>query len=157
MTLDVQNRSGLPDDSELLADRLQVGESWHQVYSCVQAVKDDIQNIIFEFQILVQVLNRECHPNNDYQSRLAISANKATGERDVGRPKYLIPEELLLLFREIGYTRKEIAAMLLVSRWTVMRRVNELGITDLTGYSEISNKSLDQLIITFRQNHGTYA
>ena len=38
-----------------------------------------------------------------------------------------------------------------------MRRVNELGIRDLTGYSEISNESLDQLIITFRQNHGTYA
>ena len=114
MTLDVQNRSGLPDDSELLADRLQVAiESWHQVYSCVQAAKDDIQNIMFEFQILVQVLNRECHPNNDYQSRLAISANKATGERDVGRPKYLIPEELLLLFREIGYTWKEIAASFL--------------------------------------------
>ena len=47
--------------------------------------------------------------------------------------------------------------MLLVSRWTVMRRVNELGIRDLTGYSEISNEDQDQHIITFRQNHGSYA
>ncbi len=38
-----------------------------------------------------------------------------------------------------------------------MRRVNELGIRDLTGYSEISNEELDQLIITFRQHHGLYA
>ncbi len=161
LTTDVQNRSGLPEDSELLADRLQVAiESLHQVYSCVDIAKNDIENIILEFQVLIQVLNRECHPHNDYQSRLAVyqvSTNKATCERDVGRPKYLIPEELLLSFRQIGYTWKEIAAMLLVSRWTVMRRVNELGIRDLTGYSEISNEELDQLIITFRQHHGSYA
>ncbi len=94
LTTDVQNRSGLPEDSELLADRLQVAiESLHQVYSCVDIAKNDIENIILEFQVLIQVLNRECHPHNDYQSRLAVyqvSTNKATGERDVGRPKYLI-------------------------------------------------------------------
>ena len=47
--------------------------------------------------------------------------------------------------------------MLLVSRCIVMRRVNELGIRDLTGYSEISNEDLHQHIITFCQNHGSYA
>lgn len=37
-----------------------------------------------------------------------------------------------------------------------MSRVNELGIRGWTGYSEISNEDLDQLIITCRQNHGSY-
>ena len=46
LTTDVQNRSGLPQNSELLSDRLQVAvESSHQVYSCVDIAKNDIENI----------------------------------------------------------------------------------------------------------------
>ena len=85
LTTDVPNRLGLPQDSELLADRLQVAiESLHQVYSCVDIANNDIENIILQFQVLIQVLNRECHTHNENQSRLAvyqISTNKETCER----------------------------------------------------------------------------
>ena len=55
---DVQNHSGLlPQNSELLSDRLQVAvESLHHVYSCVDIAKNDIENILLEFQVLIQIL-----------------------------------------------------------------------------------------------------
>ena len=48
-----------------------------------------------------------------------------------GRPKYEIPEEHLLDFKSLGFTWNAIADVLLVSRWTLRRRVLEYGITDL--------------------------
>ena len=83
-----------------------------------------------------------------------LCPKKDTGS--VGRPKYTIPEETLISFRHLGYTWNEIASMLLVSRWTIKRRVEELGIKEITGYSPISDEDLDQLILSFRQVHGFY-
>ena len=52
-----------------------------------------------------------------------------------GRPKYEIPKEHLLYFKSLGFTWNAIADMLLVSRWTLRRRVIEYGITDLVGFA----------------------
>ena len=41
-----------------------------------------------------------------------------------------------------------------MSRWTVHRRVKELGIEDSTGYSDISDDELDSLIRDFKNMHG---
>ena len=71
-----------------------------------------------------------------------------------GRPKYEIPEEHLLYFKSLGFTWNAIADMLLVSRWTLRRRVIEYGITDLVGFSKISNDELDNLIRDYRNIHG---
>ena len=48
-----------------------------------------------------------------------------------GRPKYESPEEHLVYFKSLGFTWNSIADMLLVSRWTLRRRVIEYRITDL--------------------------
>eukprot|EP00112_Aurelia_sp_Birch-Aquarium-sp1_P019875 Seg500.5 transcript_id=Seg500.5/GoldUCD/mRNA.D3Y31 product="DNA transposase THAP9" pseudo=true protein_id=Seg500.5/GoldUCD/D3Y31 len=47
---------------------------------------------------------------------------------NAGRPKFEISEEVLLQFRSIGFTWTQIAEMLLVSRWTIRRRVVEFGV-----------------------------
>ena len=57
-------------------------------------------------------------------------------------------------FRDLGYSWKNIAAMLLVSRWTISRRVKELGIEHVTGFSKIDDNELDELISNFKQQHG---
>ena len=71
-----------------------------------------------------------------------------------GRPKYVISEGTLIYFRDLGFKWKDIAAMLLVSRWTISRRVEELDLKDVTGYSEISDVELDKIISDFKKHHG---
>ena len=44
--------------------------------------------------------------------------------------------------------------MLLASRWTFRRKVLAYGITDLVGFSKISNDELDNLIQHYRNIHG---
>ena len=44
--------------------------------------------------------------------------------------------------------------MLLVSRWTLRRRVVEFGLDRTTGFSEISNEQLDSIVTQFLTNHG---
>eukprot|EP00794_Sanderia_malayensis_P012540 gene12540-13826_t len=72
-----------------------------------------------------------------------------------GRPKFEISEEVLLQLRSIGFTWSQIAEMLLVSRWTIRRRVVEFGLQDVTGYSHISDEELDAKVSQFMQRHGT--
>ena len=72
----------------------------------------------------------------------------------VGRPRLEISEEVLLQFRSFGFKWQQIADMLLVSRWTIRRRVEEFGIRDMTGFSEITDDQLDVNIRQFVHDHG---
>ena len=74
---------------------------------------------------------------------------------EVGRPKYLIHEEVLLQLRSSGFTWSKIADMLLVSRWTLQRRVVEFNLQEVTGFSELSDDELDVIVARFMRNHGT--
>lgn len=47
--------------------------------------------------------------------------------------------------------------MLCVSRWTVARRVNELGISERTGYYNISDFQLETVLNEFKKIHGCFA
>ena len=66
----------------------------------------------------------------------------------VGRPRYLISEEVLLHLRSSGFT-------LLVSRWILRRRIVEYGLEEMTGFSMISDAQLDNLVERFMSDHGT--
>jgi len=44
--------------------------------------------------------------------------------------------------------------MVLVSRWTIQRRVKEYGLENVLGYSTLSNDELDSLILEYRKKHG---
>jgi hypothetical protein len=56
---------------------------------------------------------------------------------DPGRPRYIILEDVLVSLKSLGYTWQEISSLLLVSRTTLWRRVDELGIRNQIGYSQI--------------------
>ena len=73
----------------------------------------------------------------------------------MGRPRYSISEEVLLHLRSVGFTWTKIAQMLLISRWTLRRRVVEFRLEDITGFSVISDVQLDNLVERFMRDHGT--
>ena len=60
----------------------------------------------------------------------------------------------LLHFRAFGYKWKDIAELLLVSRWTLWRRVQELGISEETGFTIIGNTDLDDIVRAFMNIQG---
>eukprot|EP00794_Sanderia_malayensis_P011660 gene11660-12864_t len=73
----------------------------------------------------------------------------------VGRPRCAISEDQLLCLRSAGFNWTDISKMLMVSRWTLRRRVLECGIQDVTGYSSISDEELDLAVISFMNGHST--
>ena len=73
---------------------------------------------------------------------------------NVGRPRFDIPEDLLVDLREIGMTWQQISIMLVVSRWTIYRRARTLGITNLDRWSNITDAALDDRILSFMNRHG---
>ena len=46
--------------------------------------------------------------------------------------------------------------MLLVSRWTIQRRVAEFGLEHLSKFDEISDDEVDQKVRNFMQQHGCF-
>ena len=56
---------------------------------------------------------------------------------------------MLLELRSLGFKRKQISDMLLVSRWTIRRRVVEFGIEETTGFTDITDSELDGLVQQF--------
>jgi hypothetical protein len=75
----------------------------------------------------------------------------------VGRPKVAIAKETLIDLKDLGFSWTEISSMLLVSRWTIQRRVKEFGITDLVSYSNISDDELDEYVRQAKEQYGTLA
>ena len=55
-----------------------------------------------------------------------------------GQPRLAIPEDVLINLPSLDLPFTEIARMLLVSRWTLRRRVMEHGLQDVTGYSPLN-------------------
>ena len=49
---------------------------------------------------------------------------------------------------------EDIAELLLVSRWTLWRRVRELGISEETGFTIIGNTDLDDIVRAFMTFQG---
>ena len=71
-----------------------------------------------------------------------------------GRPKYKIDEDVLLNLRSIGFKWNEIAQLLLVSRLTIWHRVRELNIVTTTGFSDIEDDLLDNILRDFMNSQG---
>ncbi|XP_031550294.1 uncharacterized protein LOC116287754 [Actinia tenebrosa] len=71
-----------------------------------------------------------------------------------GRPKLQICEDTLIQLRSLGFTWETISKMLLVSRWTIRRRVKEFGIEEETGHSDLSDEELDVIVQQFISQHG---
>ena len=87
---------------------------------------------------------------------LSLSLPESIKTSQPGRPKFDINEEILIELRTLGFNWKEIARMLLVSRWTSQRKVAEFGLEHLSKFDEISDDELDNKVGNFLQEHGCF-
>ena len=70
-----------------------------------------------------------------------------------GRPKFVIPEELLEQLLDMHFTCQTIATLLGVSLRTVRRRMEEYGLSVRSCYSIISDEDLDELVMQLKCNY----
>ena len=56
---------------------------------------------------------------------------------------------------EIGYKWKDIAALFMVSRWTLFRRLKERGLESITEFSDVSDEELGLKMKDFKELHGS--
>ena len=74
-----------------------------------------------------------------------------------GRTKFEITREALISgLREIGHSWNTVVKMFLVSRWTILRRVNEYNLNNLRRFSDISDNDFNELVRTFLREHGNF-
>ena len=71
-----------------------------------------------------------------------------------GRPSIIIPKELLEELRGLGFAWAKIATMFGVSRWTIMRRVDEYQLTGLQIFTDISDDKIDKIVKDYNSHHG---
>lgn len=156
---DFKSRSTCRESLEFLRERVEIAvQSLNLIAVGVVESRQSILEVSTQFEIFFQILEREIRGHSSQsRGRLAVfQLGNQRVNRGVGRPKLVIEEETLVSFRDLGFSWTEIASMLLVSRWTLQRRVRDLGIQGITGYSNISDAELDQHIIECRRMHGTY-
>ena len=116
--------------------------------------KSKLEPLIENLRIYSEELHRETlNLDRDIAIYTTVYPKSITANGP-GRPKKCIDENCLVYFRELGFSWKEISQLLLVSRWTIYRRVNELGLSDILGYSDISDDQLDELVGNFKRIHG---
>ena len=65
---------------------------------------------------------------------------------NIAKRKFDIEEETVVELRSLGFSWEDISRMLLVSRWTIHRRVSEFGLTHLTRFSDIIDEQLDRKV-----------
>ena len=128
----------------------------------VNECKDELNEVAGNLRILyhgwcrkLQSLGQRHNTACTHLAVFWISAPEYCVITGPGRPKYNIDEEVLLNLRALGFTWKEIAQLLLVSRWTLWRRVRELGIAERTGFSDITNEQLDDIVRAFMNIQGS--
>ena len=73
-----------------------------------------------------------------------------------GRPKLHIPRICLLQLRETGFSWNQIARILMVSKWTILRRVREFELEGVRRFSNISDEELNNIVSSFFQEHGNF-
>ena len=110
-----------------------------------------------------QLMFCDCHFRCEFRSRtrcsrMAIFSLSSPNREDtgqVGRPKFDIKEEIWVKLHSLGFSREDMAHMLLVSHsWTTHPRASEFGHNHLSRFSDITVKQLDSKISTFVSEQG---
>ena len=99
-------------------------------------VSETNRSAIFEITRNFQLMFWDCQRGCEFRSRtrcsqiavLSLSSPNQVHSGEVGRPRFDIREETLVELRSLGFSWEDVARMLLVSRWTVQRRVSEFGL-----------------------------
>ena len=91
---------------------------------------ESVNKLLVELRVILQNIRSRKAESSNQLSSIYNKAPKTKQNVGPGRPLYEIKESTLLELRDLGFNWKEISAMLLVSRSTIWRRVNQLGISD---------------------------
>ena len=99
-------------------------------------------------------MHRKIGGNSNGSTHLVFQTTKAFLINDgPRRPKVNISQDTLVYFRSLNFKWNYITDMFLVSRWTIRRRVVEFGLSEVLGYSNISDNELDRFVSGYRQAH----
>ena len=105
--------------------------------------------------MIAEDIRRKIRGNSNGSTHAVFQTTKAFLIGDgPGRPKVYISQDTLVYFRSLGLKWNYIADMFLVSRWAIRRRVVEFGLSDVLGYSNISDDELNRFVSEHRQAHG---
>ena len=111
--------------------------------------------IINNLSILRNALSYHVEGNQMYPGETPIFFQGQPNYYNVsrrGRPKCNIRRDMLLRLREMGNSWSVIAKMLMVSSWTIYRRIEEFNLNDVRGFSDISDNDLIDLLAHFTEN-----
>lgn len=112
-------------------------------------MEDVFSKIEKEFLTLYKYHNEQAAKHH---SSLSVSVKK-TGAP--GRPSFFIPKELLVELRGLNFSWTSISKMFGVSRWTILRRVEEYGFTNLQKYSDITDEQIENILKDYISRHGS--
>ena len=120
-----------------------------------QSSRDEIIALMNQLFMIAEDIPRKIRGNSNGSTRAVFQTTKTflTGDGP-GRPKVDISQDTLVDFRSLGFKWNYIADMFLVSRWTIRRRVVEFGLSDVLGYSTISDDELGRFVSEYLQAHG---
>ena len=123
-----------------------------------QSNKEAVQDMARNLQLMFWDCHRRCEfPSQTRCSQVAVLSLSSPNRVDtgqVGRSKFDIKEETLVELRSLGFSWEDISRMLLVSRWTIHRRVSEFGLTHLSRLSDITDEQLNSKVSAFQNEHG---
>ena len=120
-----------------------------------QSSRDEIIALINQLFVIAEDIRRKIRGNSNGSNHAVFQTTKTFLIGDgLGRPKVDISQDTLVHFRSLGFKWNYIADMFLVSRWTIRRRVVEFGLSDVLGYSTISDDELGRFDSEYRQAHG---
>ena len=120
-------------------------------------VSETNRSAIFEITRNFQLMFWDCQCDCEFRSQtrcsqiavLSLSSPNQVHSGEVGRPRFDIREETLVELRSLGFSWEDVARMLLVSRWTVQRRVSEFGLSNLSCFSDLTDEQLDSKVTAF--------
>ncbi len=165
--LDVCEEQDVSNDRDFIESVINQLESAvefvQHVLPFVNERRDEISEVGNNLKLLYHVWCRKLQEvglqrSNTACTHLAVFSTSPPGHFMIagpGRPKYNIDEDVLLNLRSVGFKWKEIAQLLLVSRWTVWRRVQELNLVTRTGCSDIEDNQLDIIVRAFMNIQGS--
>ena len=141
-------------ESALLALQQVITLAIERRMDCASVLQEIFNNVRILFLELTR--RRETQTGSPCSNLAIYSLEMPTVERRgrPGRPRFEISEDVLLELRSYGFTWKQVADMLLVSRWTLRRRVVEYGLQETTGFTALSDEQIDFYVKQFIEEHG---
>jgi len=146
---DIEARIHDIDHLELLQSRTELSISSLTEFAWEKNLPS-LNELLLILSALYQIISKELR-QFQYLPDFQVATDK---KGEVGRPKFEISKDTLVDLRDFGYTWTEISSMLLVSRWTLQRRVKEFGIRNIVSYSIISDDELDEHVRAAKEQFG---